>query len=121
MQTTLLASIGASSRTSATGQARPVEFGVPNGCSAISRAVIVPGSPDSPSMLTKATPSGLAIRPRRIYLSLVAVASAAPPGAAGPPPPNPPRWAQPGAAGRHRRVEIPHADDPGVQWLRIPG
>src|ERR1700744_1237288 len=105
MQTTLLASIGASSRTSATGQDRPVKFGVPNGCSAISRAVIVPGSPDSPSMLTKATPSGLAIRPRRIYLSLVAVASAA----------------QPGAAGRHRRVEIPHADDPGVQWLRIPG
>src|SRR6201996_8528179 len=85
MQTTLLARIGASRRTSASGQERPVKVGVPNGCSAISRAVI---SSCSPSMETNATPSGLAIRPRRIRFSLVAVASAA----------------QPGAAGRHRKL-----------------
>src|SRR6202034_4715733 len=79
MQTTLLARIGASNRTSSKGHARPVKVGVPNGCSAISRAVISSGSP---SKVTNATPSGLAIRPRRIRLSLVAVASAAKPGAA---------------------------------------
>src|SRR6201996_1803857 len=70
MQTTLLARIGASRRTSASGQERPVKVGVPNGCSAISRAVI---SSCSPSMETNATPSGLAIRPRRIRFSLVSV------------------------------------------------
>src|ERR1700753_2420672 len=73
MQTTLLASIGGSSRTSARGKERPVKGGVPKGCSAISRAVITPGSSSSPSMLTNATPSGLAIRPRRICLSLLTV------------------------------------------------
>src|SRR5215212_4657942 len=67
MQTTLVAKIGASSRTSASGHCRPVKLGVPKGCSAISRAI---SSPDCPSMLTKATPSGLAIRPRRICSSL---------------------------------------------------
>src|SRR5947209_6075670 len=72
--------MGASSRTSASGQERPVKVGVPNGCSAISRTVM---SSCSPSMDTNATPSGLAIRPRRIRRSLVAVASAAEPGAAG--------------------------------------
>src|ERR1700753_3772102 len=71
MQTTLPASIGASNRTSARGQERPVKFGVPNGCSAISRTNIPSGSSSSPSMLTKATPSGLAIRPRRISMSLL--------------------------------------------------
>src|ERR1700761_9353775 len=71
MQTTLLANIGASSRTSASGQERPVKVGVPKGCSAISRAVIPPGSSGSPSMVTNATQSGLAIRPRRICVSLV--------------------------------------------------
>ena len=39
MQTTLLARIGASSRTSASGQLRPVNVGLPNGCSAISFAM----------------------------------------------------------------------------------
>ncbi|MGH3620997.1 MAG: hypothetical protein ACRDQ5_04300, partial [Sciscionella sp.] len=38
----------------------PYYVGVPNGCSAISRAVIPLRSCGSPSMLTKATPSGLA-------------------------------------------------------------
>ncbi|CKQ90661.1 Uncharacterised protein [Mycobacterium tuberculosis] len=47
-----------------------MKVGVPNGCSAISRAVISLGSPSSPSMLAKATPSGLAIRPIRIWMSL---------------------------------------------------
>src|ERR1700743_3496838 len=68
MHTTLLARIGASNRTSASGQDRPVKVGVPNGCSAISRTVM---SSDSPSMETNATPSGLAIRPRRIYVTLL--------------------------------------------------
>ncbi|EUA14074.1 hypothetical protein I553_7194 [Mycobacterium xenopi 4042] len=49
-----------------------MKVGVPKGCSAISRAIIAAGSPALPSMLTKATPSGLAIRPRRIHQSLTA-------------------------------------------------
>src|SRR4051812_29078464 len=63
MHTTLLARIGANRQTSASGQLRPEKVGVPKGCSAISRA---DSRPVSPSMLTKATPSGLAIRPKRI-------------------------------------------------------
>src|SRR5690606_40823881 len=59
MQITLLARMGASRRISASDQLRPVNVGVPNGCSAISLAV-------SPSIATKATPSGLATRPRRM-------------------------------------------------------
>src|SRR5579875_3610555 len=66
----LLASIGDSIRTSASGQDRPVKLGLPKGCSAISRAVSPSGSSPAPSMLTKATPSGLAILPRRIRDSL---------------------------------------------------
>src|ERR1700728_4816307 len=103
MQTTLLARIGASNRTSSKGHARPVKVGVPNGCSAISRAVISSGSP---SKVTNATPSGLAIRPRRIRLSLVAVASAAKPGAAGRHPKGRravASAAKPGAADRHQK------------------
>src|SRR5690242_21916959 len=77
MQTTLLARIGASRRTSASGHCRPVKLGDPNGCSAISLATASAGSSVGPSMLTKATPSGLAIRPRRMVFSLVAVTPAA--------------------------------------------
>src|ERR1700728_1520385 len=125
MQTTLLARIGASNRTSSKGHARPVKVGVPNGCSAISRAVISSGSP---SKVTNATPSGLAIRPRRIRLSLVAVASAAKPGAADrhQKPRAVASAAKPGAAGRHQKPSRLDRDlrsrgsgrfSPSITWL----
>src|SRR5699024_7500162 len=58
--------IGASRRTSASGQSRPVNSGVPKGCSEISAQVSEDGSDMSPRTSTKANPCGWAIRARRI-------------------------------------------------------
>ena len=66
MQTTLLARIGASSRTSASGHCRPVKVGCAERVLGDFPRDRLVGSSGGPSMLTKATPSGLAIRPRRM-------------------------------------------------------
>ena len=52
---------------------RPVNWGLPNGCSLISAAVSAAGSSPSPSTDTKATPSGWAIRAIRTRHTLTTV------------------------------------------------
>src|SRR6185312_8922944 len=69
MHTTLVGRIGASSRTSASGQVRPVKVGSPNGCSAIS-AQMSPPSGSPPAVVgdcraANETPSAWVIRARR--------------------------------------------------------
>src|ERR1700751_2313008 len=59
MQTTLPASIGASSRTSASGHDRPVKVGVPNGCSAVSRGTVPLGSSRGATMRAGTARSGI--------------------------------------------------------------
>src|SRR5918998_2654096 len=69
MHTTLVGRIGASSRTSASGQVRPVKVGSPKGFSAIS-AQTSPASGSPPAVVgdcraANETPSAWAIRARR--------------------------------------------------------